>query len=49
VVVRASTAAMVFAVLLVFLCVSCVFLCCVQLLDHGDTPYHKIYGIILEV
>ncbi len=38
-VVRASTAAMVFAVLLVFLCVSCVFLCCVQLLDHGHTPW----------
>ena len=37
-VVRASTAAMVFAVLLVFLCVSCVFLCCVQLLVFGDSP-----------
>ena len=38
-VVRASVAAMVIAMLLVILCVSCVFLCGVQLLHLGDSPY----------
>ena len=37
-VVRASAAAMVIAVLLVFLCVSFVFLCGVQLLHLSDSP-----------
>jgi hypothetical protein len=38
-VVRASVAAMVIAMLLVILCVSCVFLCGVQLLHLGDSPF----------
>ena len=38
-VVRASVAAMVIAVLLVILCVSCFFLCGVQLLHLGDSPF----------
>ena len=41
-VVRASVAAMVIAMLLVILCVSCVFLCGVQLLHLGDSPFELV-------
>ena len=37
-VVRATAAAMVNAVLLVILCVSCVFVCGMKLLHKGDSP-----------
>jgi len=38
----ASAAAMVIAVLLVFLCVSFVFLCGVQLLHLSDSPFFYV-------
>ena len=44
-VVRASTAAMVIASLLVFLCVSSVFSCDMQLLDKTDSPLAKLMSI----
>ena len=46
--VRASTAAMVIAALLVFLCVSCVFSCDVQLLDKIDSTFCQISGKLID-